>query len=641
MFDQHQLQIMIVDDDTRLTERLAMGLKKDELFVKIVRSAPKALDIIKQTPVDILITDIHMPEMNGLEFSQLVLNMNPDTQIIMMSVHMNINTVIEAMKLGAVDFLQKPFETNVLRDAILQSIEKWKERNKLRMAYNNLEKEKELLAVTMRSIGDGVIATDIDGRIIMMNRVAEQLTGWSIDSAKNKLLTDVFYIINEKTRKICENPVEKVLNSGHVIGLANHTALITKDGTEKSIADSAAPIKNRDSKIIGIVLVFRDASLERMVNEELAKTKKLESIGMLAAGIAHDFNNILTSIMGNINLAKSILDTSHEIYEFLEAAEASSKRASKLTKKLLTFSKGGEPIRQCCNIYEIVRESSDFVLSGSSITCRIDRDPDLWQAHVDKDQICQVIQNLVLNAQQAMPEGGTLHIVCENYLKICKQDAVPVMDGDYVRITISDEGVGIHPEHIEKIFDPYFSTKQKGGGLGLAVSHSIIKKHSGYILCESIPARGTTITIYLPATRISTKSKKILPVPVGQGTILIMDDEKMVREIVCRMLKKIGYSVLQADDGRTALQLYKNAMHTKKPVDLVIMDLTIPGGMGGIEAIKRLHKIDPDARAIVSSGYANDPVMANYQEYGFVGVLDKPFLKDKLLRVVSESLENK
>jgi len=638
MLDQNQFNIIIVDGDARLTEHLVMSLKKYDLFVKTARSAPKALEMIKQTPVDILITDLHMPEMNGLELSQSVLKIYPDTQIIMMSVHMNMNTVIEAMKMGVVDFLQKPVDVNVLRDSIFSSIDKWKLRNELRVAYNNLEQEKELLAVTMRSIGDGVIATDLDGRIIMMNRVAEELTGWSVDSAKGQLLTDVFYIINEKTRKLCENPVEKVLDSGHVIGLANHTALISKDGTEKSIADSAAPIRNRANRIIGIVLVFRDATLEKVLNEELTKTKKLESIGILAGGIAHDFNNILTSIMGNINLAKSILDPSNEIYDFLEAAEESSKRASKLTKKLLTFSKGGEPIRQGQDIYEIVRDSSSFVLSGSNITCRIDRDPDLWQAEVDKGQISQVIQNIVLNAQQAMPEGGTIHIVCENYLKINKQDAIPLNDGDYVRIAVTDEGVGIHPEHLEKIFDPYFSTKQKGGGLGLAVSHSIIKKHSGYIFCESIPARGTTLTIYLPATRTSIELKKTIPDPVGQGTVMIMDDEKVVCEIVSRMLERGGYAVLQAEDGQKALEIYKKAMHSKNPVDLVIMDLTVPGGMGGIETIKKMRQIDPDVRAIVSSGYANDPVMANFHEYGFVGFLDKPFLKDKLFRVVSEAI---
>ncbi|ETR65093.1 MAG: hypothetical protein OMM_14831, partial [Candidatus Magnetoglobus multicellularis str. Araruama] len=253
-------------------------------------------------------------------------------------------------------------------------------------------------------------------------------------------------------------------------------------------------------------------------------------------GIAHDFNNILTSILGNINLAKSILDPSNEIYEYLESAEESSRRASKLTKKLLTFSKGGEPIRIPQNIYELVRESSDFILSGSNINCRIDRSPDLWTAEVDRDQISQVFHNLILNACQSMPEGGTIHIVCENYLKKnMKQDSVPLKEGDYVRVIVSDEGVGIHPEHMEKIFDPYFSTKQKGGGLGLAVSHSIIKKHFGLIVCESIPARGSTFTLYLPATRVSETPKRMPQDIKGQGKIMIMDDEQVVREIASRM----------------------------------------------------------------------------------------------------------
>jgi len=640
MINQQQLKILMVDDDLKAAERLSTHLKESNIFVQTTQSARAALSMISSNPVDILITAIHMTEMNGFDLIRQVLKVSSHTQIIMISIHLNVNNVIEAMRIGAVDFLQKPVSSEKLRDTIQKTAKKCFELNNLRLAYTALEKEKELLAVTMRSIGDGVIATDLDGRVSMINRVAEDLTGWPANDAIGQPLTDVFYIINERTRKVCENPVDKVLDTGHIIGLANHTALIARDGTERSIADSAAPIRNRSNQIIGIVLVFRDVTLENVVNKELSTTKKLESIGILAGGIAHDFNNILTSIMGNINLAKSIIEPSHEIYDYLDSAESASKRASKLTKQLLTFSKGGEPIRQLTSVYDIVRESSNFILSGSDINCRIDRDADLWGVEVDKDQISQVVQNLILNARQAMPEGGTIHIVCENYRSDQNEkELVPLETGDYVRVTIEDEGVGIHPEHMEKVFDPYFSTKQKGSGLGLAVTHSIIKKHFGYITCDSIPARGSTFTMYLPATREIQVLKTHKPIKrTGHAKIMIMDDEQVVREIASRMLQKGGYSTVQAEDGNEALKKYKETMNTNKPLDLVIMDLTVPGGMGGLETIKKLKQLDPNARAIVSSGYSNDPVMADHEKYGFIGVLDKPYLKSKLLQVVAEAI---
>lgn len=503
-----------------------------------------------------------------------------------------------------------------------------------------LAKEKELLAVTLRSIGDGVITTDVHGNIILLNKVAEELTGWNHEEAVGRPLNNVFYIINEKTRKVCEDPVKKVLESGHIIGLANHTCLIDKNGNEKSIADSAAPIRDKDSKIIGTVLVFRDVTLENKITAELAKTKKLESIGVLAGGIAHDFNNILTGIMGNIVLGKLEIGREHNAYGFLDAAEKASERANKLTKQLLTFSKGGEPVREVALIYEIIKESADFILTGSNISCRIDRATDLWAAAIDKGQISQVVQNIILNAKQAMPGGGTIHILCENYLKNKNNgDEVPLQEGDYIKITINDEGAGIAEEQVSNIFDPYFSTKQAGSGLGLAVTHSIIKKHFGHISCESKMGRGASFIIYLPATsELVAKRTADTEIPTGRGRILIMDDDKVVRDISEKMLRGGGYEVIHAKDGMEAIDLYSKAMNTSEPVDLVIMDLTIPGGMGGREATQKLLEIAPDAKTIVASGYSNDPVMANYKEYGFLGVLEKPLRMKKLLQTVADVL---
>ncbi|MBF0223998.1 MAG: response regulator [Desulfobacterales bacterium] len=638
MTKKQDLKVLLVDDEPKVTELLSYSLRNHAFIVKTAGSALEALEFLSKTPIDILVTDIRMPGMDGLELSRQVLEKYPDTQIIIISAHGDVDSAVEALKLGVVDFLQKPVDPKVLLLSLNSSAQKWRLRHDLRLAYQYLEKEKEFLTVTMRSIGDGVIASDLDGNVTMINRVAEDLTGWSAEEAMGMPLTDVFYIINEKTRKICENPVKKVLENGRIIGLANHTALIARDGTEKSIADSAAPIRDSDSRIIGVVLVFRDVTLEKRINVELAKNKKLESVGILAGGIAHDFNNILTGILGNINLAKIRMAHNQEVYDLLDAAENASQRAGKLTKQLLTFSKGGEPIREAAFIYDIVRESADFTLSGSSINCRIDRDSDLWAAEIDKGQISQVIQNIVLNARQAMPEGGTIHILCDNYLKSTeKTDEIPLELGDYVRVVISDEGIGIHQDQVEKIFDPYFSTKQEGSGLGLAVTYSIVKKHFGHIACKSIPGKGTNFAIYLPAIRqhIVAKRRDFTELK-GQGRILVMDDEEMIRKITERMLENSGYDVVLAQDGLEALEIYKRAMDDAAPIDILILDLTIPGGMGGKETIKKLLEIDPQAAAIVSSGYSNDPVMANYKQYGFKGILDKPYLKEKLLKAISQ-----
>ena len=637
MNSQQGMRILLVDDEPKITELLSFALRKENYLITSVQSGPEALELMSQNPINILVTDIRMPEMDGLELSRLVRAAYPDIQIIIISAHGDVDSAVEALKIGAGDFLQKPVDPKVLQLSLNSCVEKWQLRTELNNAYLALEQEKELLSVTLNSIGDGVITTDIEGNINLLNKVSATLTGWSAQEAKGKPLSEVFHIINEKTREVCVNPVEKVLTTGRIIGLANHTALISKGGSEKSIADSAAPIRNRDSEIVGTVLVFRDVTLENRVNAELTKTKKLESVGILAGGIAHDFNNILTGIMGNINLARGMMTGDHKAYSLLSAAEDASNRAAKLTQQLLTFSKGGEPIIELASIYDLVRESADFTLTGSGIACRIDRDVELWAATVDKGQVGQVVQNIVLNARQAMPEGGTINILCENFVqREVDHEVVGLGPGDYLRIVISDEGVGIPPDLVDKIFDPYFSTKQEGSGLGMAVTYAIIHKHKGHIKCTSTLGSGTSFTMYLPATRLTLSDKSHeYDEHKGHGKIMVMDDDEMIRNLTESMLELCGYQVSHACNGDEVLELYQQAMVEAKPFDVVIMDLTIPGGLGGKETIVKLLELDPKVRAIVSSGYSNDTVMANFMDYGFKGCLVKPYVSGPLTEVVS------
>ncbi len=508
-------------------------------------------------------------------------------------------------------------------------------------AEAELLQEKEQLAVTLRSIGDAVITTDVDAGIVLLNKVAEQLTGWSQEEARGRDLTEVFHIINEKSRKICESPVERVLEYGETISLANHTLLISRDGTERSIADSGAPIRDRESQVIGVVLVFRDVTEIHKSEKELLKIRKLESVGVLAGGIAHDFNNILTVILGNLNLAEYYLDSHEKAYSLIKNADKACLRARDLALQLLTFSRGGEPVRELTSLAKLIRESADFVLHGSNIVCKYNIPEDLWSAEVDAGQMSQVIQNLVINGCHAMPNGGVVEISCVNR-SLEEVAKIPFRgSGNYVEIKVTDYGAGIPDEIIDQVFDPYFTTKEEGSGLGLAIVHSIISKHGAHIGVESAIGKGTTFTILLPAS-IKHIEEEMLAVQTasGSGTVMVMDDDAMILEVAQQMLEYLGYEVLIAGDGVAAISLFKERQEAGNPVDLVIMDLTIPGGMGGWEAIQELQALYPEVKAIVASGYSNDPVMAEYEKYGFVGSLHKPFELAELSRKVRSVLAN-
>ncbi|MDP3696186.1 MAG: ATP-binding protein, partial [Desulfocapsaceae bacterium] len=419
-----------------------------------------------------------------------------------------------------------------------------------------------------------------------------------------------------------------VLASGKIIGLANHTTLIDREGKERKIADSAAPIRDRAGWVIGVVLVFRDVTEKQRTEEELVKIKKLESVGVLAGGIAHDFNNILVAILGNINLALLDGNLEEKTRKLLSEAEKASIRAKGLTQQLLTFSKGGEPVKQTTSIAEIIQESADFVLHGSNVACRYSLPEDLWLVDIDKGQMSQVIQNIIINANHAMPDGGNIQVNCKNIDSLAIPGVSLPVPNKYIKITISDNGIGIPKNLIDKIFDPYFTTKEEGSGLGLAVTHSIIAKHNGSISVESQPEEGTTFTLYLPASTREQKKdnhKTAIEISANTAKIMVMDDEEMVRDIAKAILVMLGHDVILAANGDEAVELYKKECDSGKPFDIIIMDLTIPGGMGGESAVQEILAINPEAKVIVSSGYSNDPVMAHYQDYGFSAAIVKPF----------------
>lgn len=528
--------------------------------------------------------------------------------------------------------------TRPFRDAdgnLVGTVTSFQEVTDRKLAQEQLASERERLAVTLRSIGDGVITTDIDGRVVMLNKVAEQLCGWTQQEAQGRPLEEVFRIVNEKTGKTCENPVHKVLATGSIVTLANHTILLSRDGSRWSIADSGAPIRDPESRIIGVVLVFRDVSDKQRMEQELLKTQKLESVGILAGGIAHDFNNILAAILGNIDLAIHRLGEHERVVPLLVDAEKATLRAKGLTQQLLTFAKGGSPVRRTVSIAGIIRDSAVFVLRGSNVRCEVDIAKDLWLVDIDPGQMSQVIQNIIINARESMPDGGIVNVSCRNMDRAA---------GNVVEISITDNGPGISPDVIDKLFDPYFTTKKKGSGLGLSICHSIISQHGGTISVSSPDGEGATFTIQLPASqqKRGEEEKELEEYLPGQKglSILLMDDEEMVGKVAREMLEHMGHEVTQAADGEEALNSYRRSMEEGRRFDLVIMDLTIPGGMGGREAVQELHKIDPAARVVVASGYSNDPIMASFGNYGFRAAVVKPFRLKELAAAIKLAASN-
>ena len=495
-------------------------------------------------------------------------------------------------------------------------------------AEEALAAEKERLSVTLGSIADGVIATDREGQILLMNARAEKLTGWSRTTALGRPLPEVFRRIDEAAGQERTDPVRAVLERGLV--LSAESQLISANGTAWPIEESAAPIRGPTSEIIGVVIAFGDVTERRQAEAEREKANKLEAVGLLAGGIAHDFRNFLLIILGNASLAHYCLEDREELGKILAQIKSAGARAKELTEQLLTFSKGGAPVKSRIDIAELIHESINFCFRGSRVVCETEIAPDLWQIEADAGQINQVLNNLLINANQALADGGRVRIVAENSAleKVTELE----LEGPHIRLAVIDDGPGIAPEILSKVFDPYFTTKAEGTGLGLATAHSIVKHHDGRLLIESEMGEGTAFEIFLPATGDTARSARSSEeeLVTGHGHILVVDDEEPVLELATGMLNKLGYQAQTAADGAEAIEKYRAAMANGHAFDAVLMDLTIPGGMGGRDAVGALLEIDPKARVVVSSGYSQDPVMGDYEKYGFVDVLPKPFLITQL-----------
>ncbi len=497
-----------------------------------------------------------------------------------------------------------------------------------------LASERERLLVTIGSIGDGVIVANNAGIIILMNTVAEDLTGYTKEESYGEPLTKVFYSNDPQIGGSGENIFNRVLAYNETVHLDN-IVLMQKKRLELSVSLSCAPIKSTCGPNLGLILVFKDITEKQQTELELIKAEKLEMLGILAGGIAHDFNNILAAILANIQLAKTKLEKGADIKRYLEDTIETARKASDLTKQLLTFSKGGSPVKRSASIIDLIKDTTNFALQGSKIQAEFIIPDNLWPVEIDSGQISQVINNLIINAVQAMPNGGII-IVCAENLTI--KPGCPYQPGNYIRLAIKDYGTGIPKEIVARIFEPFFTTKKEGTGLGLATSYSIIKKHDGYIELESREGIGSIFFLYLPASpgKFIEPKKPHLSVETGQGKILLMEDDDIIRKSFGEMLTDFGYSVSLTKDGQETIAVYQHAKRAGEPFDAVIMDLTVRGGLGGQETIALLRDIDPQIKAIVCSGYANDPIISDYQRFGFRGVVTKPYKFDELNQVLHQ-----
>ena len=503
---------------------------------------------------------------------------------------------------------------------------------------NSFEQMEEALRISeekyhniLDNIEDGYCELDHQGCVTFFNNSLCKMLGCSSEELSGSYYRQ--YLEEDLADKVSQ-VFKKVQRTGVPMKGMEHYVWL-KDGNRKQVEISVSPIKGTGNQGVGFSCIIHDITERKRIEEEHFRMEKLESLGLLAGGIAHDFNNILTVILGNISLARLWIDSSDAPYTLLIEAEKACQRARDLTQQLLTFARGGAPIKKTVSIEHLIRESAVFALRGSNVRCEYEIPDNIWPVDVDESQISQVISNLIINADQAMPEGGVVSIHCDNVV-LDELNVSSLPAGEYVQITVSDEGIGISEEHLSKVFDPYFTTKPRGSGLGMATAYSTVKKHNGHITVDSVVDNGTVFKVYLPAHSHGTITEESFDnqVAVGKGRILVMDDYEGVRKTMGEMLKRLGYQVALAVDGNQVHSLYRQAQEAGQPYDAVIIGLTIPGGMGGRETIKRLLQLDPEVKAIVSSGYANDQVMAEYRQWGFKGMITKPYSIKELSEVL-------
>lgn len=657
-----EIKVLVVDD--RAANLIAIRAMLEDVQVQPIEAASgeAALELAESHDFALALMDVRMPGMDGVATAEGLRRSerNKDVPIMFLTAFDGVSAEIErAYSLGAVDFLIKPIVPQILLAKIGVFVDLYRKNRELREQARLLQlsqareheqqlseeratweanrlrhevefqkkiaDERERSAVILRCIREAVVAVDAERRIVLINPAAEDLLGISDEKARGCVVDDVVRLVNPETR----SPVAPENVTGDVLA----TAL---DGVEHMVSDSIGPIVNQDGKMQGMVFVYRDVTAQRNMERDLHNQQRLESLGHLAGGIAHDFNNMLSMILASSTILRRSLPSEGTETNLLQGIEDTCSRASGLTRQLLTFSRGGAPVKVVCNTERLIRDTVEMSLKGGGTRAEFEIQGPLWAAELDPAQVSQVLSNLVLNAREATSDFGNLIIQARNLLP----DAVnrrALAHGTYIEIRVKDDGPGITPSDAELIFDPYYSTKSDHRGLGLSSSYSVVKRHGGLLQLDSAYTGGASFVILLPASPdlVANDADEAYSGEYATGGhVLVMDDEPRLRELLTDCLVAVECRVETAPDGKAAIDLYTDALERGDPFDVVILDLTVRGGMGGAETLRRLKEVDSKVLAIACSGYANDPIMCDHEKFGFAASIGKPFRFAVLARAV-------
>jgi len=645
--------ILVVDDSPENLDAFCSILTSYLSDLELIRasSGAECIDLARVRQPDVILLDVHMPGMDGFEACRF-LKSSPETQnisVLMVSALMTAGRHRAAgIDSGADGYLCKPFDSAELIAQVRALIRLKRYEDELRRQQDRLEVELRDRTEKLRNsefnwrrlfeeAPDPIFIEDLRGNVLEVNNAACELHAMSRAELLTKNVTDLV-------------PPEHRRRTAELFPRWESNALKSYEGYSFTRDGRVVPVEIRARRFeyfgkAAILFHVRDISERRQMEQELTQAQKLESIGLLAGGIAHDFNNILTGVIGNLSLMKLEVPAGVSLHEMICNAEESALRAKLLTQQLLTFSKGGAPILKTASMRHLLEAAPQFVLSGTRTICESEIAEDLAPVDIDVCQMSQVIENIVINAAQAMPDGGVIHLKAENAVAdmALRRRHRNLSAGRIVKVSIADCGVGIPAEHLPRIFDPYFTTKEKGSGLGLATSYAIINKHGGAIDVVSEVGKGSTFTLYLPASarEVANLPREKDAVPIkGCGRILVMDDEAVVLKILQAALTKLGYQVTTTTDGREALEAYQKALRAGERFDAVVFDLTVPGGMGGEEAVMLIRAFDPALKAVVSSGYTDGMAISFPERCGFQAAIEKPYSVQALSRVLYDLLSD-
>jgi PAS domain S-box-containing protein len=481
----------------------------------------------------------------------------------------------------------------------------------------------------------GVVLGHWGGQIEYVNEFFAQLHGYTPDELTGKNIS----LFHTEEQMLHIDLIARTLREKGAF-TAKEVWHKRRDGSVFPTTMSGNVVIDEETKQSIIFTTAIDISRHKQMEESLQKTQRLESVSMLAGGIAHDFNNILMAILGNVTVVKHVLDQKDRVIETLDKVEKVVLQACHLTKQLQAFSKDGSPQKTVVSLEELLVNNVMFALSGSNVKCDFSLPQGLWFIDADEGQMTQVINNLVINAAQSMPDGGMIKIEAENVNIIDGERMYLLKPGRYVKLSLKDSGTGIHTDDLGRIFDPYYTTKENGSGLGLSISFNIIRKHGGTIEVESQKGIGSTFSVFIPAARDFSVDlpRAAENLRVGDERLLIMDDDLSVRDAMSEIVRTLGYSVDSCQNGEEAIELYRTALNSDHPYNALILDLTVRGGMGGCEALQKIREFDPAVKAIISSGYSSDVLIQDYQSYGFKHAILKPYTLEDLSRVIHEVL---